>query len=441
MAALFSRKKENHGGPGITDLDNILGHVDELVTLRISVQLSWNRSEARANLLGIEEKEKRLRFSSLDDINLASGSQVTVGFPLDGTWMEFKAPVFRQESGLYLGFPSLIQANERRSALRSSFSPREEASAALLESFGKGIGIQGSLDNVSSDACCVTVQRALDLTSEREVRFHENLLKTGQEFMLCRLKGIPSMPQIECPGKVIRVARRGGWQLVLELVKLGSDIRNRLDQFTQSRTMPYQPSTRSYKKKLELRAEKERAEKKEEIEKRGGEEAKPESPPPKAAAPVEKTETKSPPQAQPEPSPRTREVEMPVKLIRRLQDGPSILTLGDEINRDLSFFSQLGSHWKPCASAKELILTLQNLKQAILIIPKELNGQSVLDYMVKLSATGAMEHITLFLLAESGLSPDEIHTCKRVRVKRVFPFPLSELEPLLSAILSVQTTP
>lgn len=438
MAALFSRRKGTNSGQGISDIDNILGHIDELISQRISVLLSWDRREASANLFSIEEKEKKVKISSLEDIGASSGSQVTVGFPLDGTWMEFDAPFYRQDNGMYLGFPSSIQANERRSALRSSFSPREDASAALLESFGKGIGIQGSLDNLSSEAFCVNVQRALDLGSEREIRFHENLLKTGQEFMLCRLKGIPSIPQIECAGKVVRFSRRGGWQLVLEFVKLSGEIKNLLNQLTQSRTMPYQPSLRSYKRKKELRAEKE---KQNEQENRAEFAAKSVQPAEKEPPEQPKPETDlHPPQPKPQSQIEntTNQVEMPIKLVRRLQDGPSILTFGDEINRELSFFSALGNHWKPCASAKELILTLQNLKQAILIIPKMFNGQSVLEYMIKISATGAMEHITLFLLAESGLSPEEIRLCKRVRVKRVFPFPLTELEPFLSAILSVQ---
>ncbi len=444
MSAFFSRSKESNGTGGISELDNILGHIDELINQRIPILFSSKNDKARANVVSIEQKEKRIKISSLEELGAPKGSLVTIGFPLDGTWLEFESPFFKENHGMFVSYPSSLEARERRSDLRSTFSSREDVSAALLESFGKGVGITGSVDNISSAAFSLSVLRAMDLSSEREIRFHENLLKTGQEFMLCRLKGIPGVPQIECGGRMARVARKGKWQLVMTFTNLSGDLRNALNQFTMSRTMPYQTVTRSYKRKMELR---------EEMSKQNEQEnpipaervplqndpviqtAQPHfSPTPPASS---AGETHNPQNADSEP---TERIELPIKLVRRLQDGPPILTLGESINKDLSFLYSLGNHWKPCPTVKELVRTLQNLKNAILVIPKSMNGQPVLDYMDKLAATGAMEHISLFMLAETGLSPEEVALCKRVRVRRVFPFPLAELEPFLSAVLAVQVT-
>ena len=425
MAAFFSSKKESN----TADIDNILGHIDEVVSQHLSVLVRCGRQSLHAHLVSIEENDKRIKISCLDEPTGTPNDPVTVGFPLDGTWQEFTAPLYRNQNGLFIGFPSRITARERRANLRSAFSPREEASVALLESFGKGVGIQGTLDNISCDAFCLSVQRAMDLISERDIHFHENLLKTGQEFMLCRLKGIPGLPQIESAGKVVRVARKGRWQLVIEFSKLGGDLSNRLKQFAQSRTMPYQPVNRSYKRKKDLREEMSRQNAPEPPVKTTVTEPKENPPVPVAPQPAQ-------------PVPTTAEnptaVVLPSRLVHRLQEGPVIITLGDALKRDLSFLSDLGSHWKPCPTVKEMILTLQTLKRTIMIIPKRLNNQPILEYMEKLAATGAMEHITLFLLADSGLSPSEVAQCKKVKIKRVFPFPLVELEPFLSAILSVQ---
>lgn len=439
MSAFFSRRKESNGANSISDSDNILGHIDEIISQRLSVQISWGGNQARANVVSIEEDEQKIKISSLEDLDIASGNQVTIGFPLDGTWLEFSSAFTKEPSGLFVAYPSYIEPQERRREVRSTFSPREDVSAALLESFGKGVGIHGSLDNICPSAFCVRVLRAMDISSEREIRFHENILKTGQEFMLCRLKGIPGVPMIECGGKVLRVARRGYWQLVMEFSKLAPELKNAISQFTQSRNMPYQPVTRSYKRKKELRQEMEKqsAQRSEETMQAT---AEPQSAPLKTKeAPTSESPLDPVPQDhQAGQKSETERIDLPIKLVRRLQDGPAILTLGDQLTRDLAFLSSLGNHWKPCLSVKELIRTLQNLKSAILIIPISHNEQSVLEYMDKLAATGAMEHITLFLLAERGLTPVEVLLCKKVKVKRVFPFPLTELEPFLSAILSVQ---
>jgi hypothetical protein len=436
MAAFFSKKKETNDSSGITDADNILGHIDELISQRIVLTLSHGKNQIRVNAVSIEEKDNLIKISCPEELGLSAGNRVRVGFPLDGTWLQFDAAFTPKNGGLYLGYPSAIEPNERRGETRTIFSPREEASAALLESFGKGLGIQGILDNISSKAFTVKVLRAIDLVSEKEVRFHENTVKPGQEFMLCRLKGIPGVPMIETAAEVIRIGRKGNWQMVMAFKNLSSELANALSAFAQSRNRPYEPTNRSYQRKKLLR---------EEMTKRDANADKtpapavvspetrpPDHPKPPSAPAAPATEVRS------EADKTPQRIELPIKLIRRLQEGPYILTLGEALNTELSFLYDLGNHWRPCSSIKEMIRTLQNMKSAILIVPKTLNDQPVLEYMDKLAATGAMEHITLLLFADSGLSSEEVVMCKKARVKRVFPQPLSELEPFLAALLSAQ---
>lgn len=435
MAAFFSKKRESNDSNSITDLDNILGHIDELITHRIPLTLFSGKTAIRINAVSIEEKDKQIKVNSMEEPGLSSGSHVRIGFPLDGTWLEFESVYTHKNNAYFLSYPTDIRPNERRRENRTVLSPREEATAALLESFGKGMGIQGSLDTISSKAFTVKVQRAMDIGAERDIRFHENAVKPGQEFMLCRLKGIPGVPMIETSANVIRTSRKGGWILVMAFKNLSSDLINALNLFTSNRSMPYQVTNRSYERKKSLREELASQEK-----------APPpaENPQPPVAQSQTPTAHAAPPQKDPdqnkpvEESPTPDKIELPIKLIRRLQDGPTILTLGDTLKRELSFLYDLGNQWKPCQSIKEMIKALQNIKSAILIVPKTLQDQPILEYMEKLASTGAMEKITLLLFAESGLSNEEVTLCKRARVKRVFPLPLTEIEPFLSALLSAQ---
>jgi CheY-like chemotaxis protein len=101
-----------------------------------------------------------------------------------------------------LDLPTAISLAERRKKPRARLNPREGATAIALTGLFDGVGINGTVENISETGVCIRVDRAMEVKTQKKMHMGANLLAVGQPLMLIKLTKLPKCPTLELEGTV-----------------------------------------------------------------------------------------------------------------------------------------------------------------------------------------------------------------------------------------------
>ena len=190
--------------------DLVLAYLEDAQRVRAAlVVFDAKGRETPASLVAVTEE--RVTLSVQERVLADKGDSVTLLFHLDG--LRFKTSSRTQESKagtLTLDLPAAIDLAERRKNPRARLNQREGATAIALTGLFDGIGLTGTIDNISGSGMCLKVGRAMNVKTQGPMHLGTNLLSVGQVFLLMKLSKLPKCPLIELAGTATHVASEGG---------------------------------------------------------------------------------------------------------------------------------------------------------------------------------------------------------------------------------------
>ena len=193
----------------LRDPEQILAWLEELSRLGTALELECSESDltplqAKVRLVAEDTGTVSFAFKWKPAKEFTAGQKVRLVFPLDR--QRFQTDLVYQGRGNYLEYrfhlPTAIYHAERRDAIRVKMRPRDELNIIVLQGFFDGLGLTGTLVDLSIGGCCFLVQRALQIKGERRLPISVNLLAPGTALVLVRLPNLPHLPQVECGGYV-----------------------------------------------------------------------------------------------------------------------------------------------------------------------------------------------------------------------------------------------
>ncbi|MCP5050279.1 MAG: hypothetical protein GY940_24140 [bacterium] len=436
--ALFSKKQKSLAGiPGVIHVeDEILGYLDEVTRQRTQLSIRTKDKHWDCSLYSFDLKSKLLRIEDSFGLSEQDKKAVQCGFTLDSTWFLFTSQVHISGGKPYLTIPSAIQHKERRKKLRSTISSRELVKVTVLQSLGAGVGVTGKAAEISEDTIQVTIERALMMENERELSPSYDLIKEGTKLMVVKAAGLPGVPTFQVEGVVLRITQRGGWKLAVQLKKLPKKFQDAIGQFVRSRSMPYKPTKRSYKRRLEVEKEREKEEQEREqqrLEKKNSD--------------AENSNGDNSNGSQ-QPSEITFATEIESSVTNSLHVPkikprmPVLLSIGDMLRDSLAFLGNVQSHrWVHVESPLKIIKSLNENKPAFLLTPVMLKRQSMLDYLEKISGMGVLSGVDIILFSEERIPPKDLIRCRMLGIRHTLQLPLDTSDQLLGIISPGSATP
>ena len=206
---IFKAKSEPDQGRTLKDSNQILAWFEELARVYTDMEARTGPDDlspvtVKIGLVGEESKSCTLTFKTRPKTEPVSGQRLEFSFPMDG--QRFQTQMTYQGRGNYLeyrfGLPVSIRSAERRDSTRVRIRSRERLSVVVLEDLFQGIGISGSLVDVSRMGCKLLIQRALHVQTERRLPIRDDLMEPGTPLALVRLPDLPHFPLFECGGRV-----------------------------------------------------------------------------------------------------------------------------------------------------------------------------------------------------------------------------------------------
>jgi CheY-like chemotaxis protein len=209
MAMFGSKKSRPSEGSEL-----VLAYLEDAQRVRAPlVLLDPKGRETPANLVSVTEE--RVSLGLQGKVMADKGDSVTLLFYLDGLRLKAPGKVGELKPGtLVLELPSRIELAERRKKPRARINPREGATAVALTGLFEGIGLTGSIENLSESGFCLRVDRAMNVKTQARMNLGANLLSPGDPFMLIKLNKLPKCPPIEVGGTVTHLAAEGSGLLV-----------------------------------------------------------------------------------------------------------------------------------------------------------------------------------------------------------------------------------
>lgn len=448
--ALFGKKKRTGGANEIFLEDEILGTLDELKLQRIPLSIVYKKNERKVSVYFADDKKELVRIQNDPFFDEYVGKTVKCGFTLDKFWHVFEAKIVIQKGDTHLTLPEVITMVQRRKHARASLTAREKVKVTALEGLMAGIGVTGVAADVSIGGVCMVVERAMMLQAEREITPSPEMWKQGTKLMVVKLNRVPGVPPFDTQGKVNRIFREGmHWKIAIEFSKIPSNIEPLIARFVDQRAPRLRPIRRSRKRRLEIESEREQArmDKKAEEEQNTGAEvsAAEESavnesgdffepldkdltfvddtgaPPPPAS-------TSAPTAAEPEPVPEPAPAPSTVTISYK-----RLLSLGEDLKQHLAFLEKNPEfEWLHVDSPRDLVKTLNERKPGHLLLPWIYKGQSMMDYLQRLSHALKKVDVILFFMHE--ISPREIIKSKMTGVHHFIKLPLENEDYLIGVL-------
>lgn len=485
---LFSKKIPT--GPDIINSeDEVLGNLDELQRNRVAVTVQVKGQKWRSSIYSLDLKKKIMRIQDVEGMESCNKMEVQCVFTLDSLLYAFPSRIFYTEGKPNLEIPEYLEMKKQRKNPRISFSPRENINVSALEGLGAGVGITGKAIDLTKEAITIMIERAIMLQNEKQVSPHMGLLKIGGELMIVKINKLPGCPVIQCSGVVLRLSRHGDWQLVIRLTGVPANLQAAIDTLIQDRYMEPKAVRRSYKKRLQMDKEREEREKttqeKAILEYTGngikeGVREKPvepeisfvprgkvtrfikdesllkEEPQLLSSQPGKITETTSETitetttgatnettmesltglervsqvDEEEEPGitlPTFEEIKIPGQEERASQQLPMIISLGEELDKELSFLEDVEEfQWEHVSSPLQIIKALNRHKTAFLMCTVTFKGQSMLEYLEKIAPMGVLKEVEIILYSQERLSPKDLIKCRMLGIQDVFHLPLDD---------------
>ena len=188
----------------------VLAYLEEAQRVRVSLlAVDPKGREVPATLVAVTEE--RVTLSTQGRVMAEKGEPVTLIFVLDGLRLKAKARLQELKTGtMVLELPASIELAERRKKPRGRLNQREGAAITALTGLFEGIGLTGTIENISEGGLCMKVGRAMNVKTQGQMHLGPNLLSVGEPFMLLKLSKLPKCPLIELGGKVAHVTSEGG---------------------------------------------------------------------------------------------------------------------------------------------------------------------------------------------------------------------------------------
>ena len=208
--AMFSGKKAKPSEGS----ELVLAYLEDAQRVRATVlAVDPKGREVPASLVAVTEE--RVTLSVQGPVMAGKGDWVGILFYLDGLRLEAKGRALEIKPGtLVLALPPSIELAERRKRARMRINQREGATIIALTGLFEGIGLTGSIENISETGLCMKVGRAMNVKTQGPMHMGPNLVSVGEPFMLMKLSKLPKCPLIELGGTVAHVASDGSGLLV-----------------------------------------------------------------------------------------------------------------------------------------------------------------------------------------------------------------------------------
>jgi CheY-like chemotaxis protein/c-di-GMP-binding flagellar brake protein YcgR len=206
---LFSDKPRIDREPVLRDREQILAYFEQLMRMRAVISLQLEEQSVVAYSATVEHVSEEkgtlvLALQTRPSREPVAKAPVYVWFTLDG--LRFRATLsFLQRSGYMqseLLLPECIRHAERREAQRTRFTARENAEVVALQGLFDGLGVSGTLLNLSLGGCSFRVDKALDIRKDRRVPLRGDLLAEGSDLPLLRLQNLPQTPLLDARAQV-----------------------------------------------------------------------------------------------------------------------------------------------------------------------------------------------------------------------------------------------
>ncbi len=197
MAMFGSKKSKPSEGSEL-----VLAYLEEAQRVRTHLTLMDAKDRSvTATLTSVTEE--RVSLSLQTPLQADKGASLSLMFILDGLRFKTSARLLEMKPGsAVLDLPTAISLAERRKRPRARLNPREGATAIALTGLFDGVGINGTIENISETGVCIRVDRAMEVKTQRKMHMGANLLAVGQPLMLIKLTKLPKCPTLELEGTV-----------------------------------------------------------------------------------------------------------------------------------------------------------------------------------------------------------------------------------------------
>jgi CheY-like chemotaxis protein len=203
--ALFGMKKAKPSEGS----ELVLAYLEDAQRVRATLfAVDSKAREIQASLVTVTEEKVTLGLQGR--VMAEKGETIALLFFLDGLRFRTAGRVLEPKPGtLVMELPGSIELAERRKKPRARLNLREGATATALTGLFEGIGLTGTIDNISEGGFCMKVGRAMNVKTQGPMHLGPNLLSVGEPFMLIKLSKLPKCPLIELAGTVTHVVSEG----------------------------------------------------------------------------------------------------------------------------------------------------------------------------------------------------------------------------------------
>lgn len=233
--ALFGFGKDKKPG-GNAEL--VLAYLEDAQRVRSPLFLrDGRRVDLSATLQSVDEEAGTIALHVNAPFSGERGSKVELLLYQEGLRIGASTRVAELRSGLVvLDLPDDLELQERRRQPRVRLNPKEGATLTGLTSLFEGVGINGTLENLSEGGCRVRIDKALNVKDERRLPLGAALVPVGHAFMLIKLNKVPRCPAVmETAGTVVYVDDSSGLCLGIAFEKLRGDVATAIKGLVSSR--------------------------------------------------------------------------------------------------------------------------------------------------------------------------------------------------------------
>ena len=180
----------------------VLAYLEEAQRVRTHLTLLDSKDRGvPATLTSVTDERVGLNLQA--PLAADKGASLSLVFVLDGLRFRMSTRLLEMKPGsAVLELPTAISLAERRKRPRARLNAREGATAIALTGLFDGVGINGSVENISETGVCIRVDRAMDVKTQRKMHMGANLFAVGQPLMLIKLTKLPKCPTLELEGTV-----------------------------------------------------------------------------------------------------------------------------------------------------------------------------------------------------------------------------------------------
>lgn len=205
MAMFGSKKNKPSEGSEL-----VLAYLEDAQRVRAPLLMVDARDrEVPAALVSVMEDKVILAPQGV--LTVDKGAPISLVLVLEGLRFKLATKLLETKQGsATVELPSEIVLAERRKRPRARINAREGATVTALTGLFDGVGITGTLENISETGISVRVDRAMEVKTQRKMHMGPNLLPPGQALMLVKLAKLPKCPTLELEGTVIHLDAASG---------------------------------------------------------------------------------------------------------------------------------------------------------------------------------------------------------------------------------------